>query len=61
MMNKALVMDWPLNDIGFRLDDEFARIIGGVAFKLLATRQHRLSPLIVVTEDPESKDGPPND
>jgi hypothetical protein len=60
MMNDALVMDWPLHDIGFKLDDEFARLIGGVAFKLLATRQQRLSPLITVTEDPESKGGPPS-
>jgi hypothetical protein len=58
MMNNALVMDWPLHDVGFKLDDEFARLIGGVAFKLLATRQPRLSPLIAVTEDPESGDGP---
>ena len=60
LMNQALVMDWPLQDIGFKLDDEFARLIGGVAFKLIATRQHLLGPLITVTEDPESKDGPPS-
>jgi hypothetical protein len=60
MMNEALVMDWPLRDIGFKLDDEFARLIGGVAFKLIATRQHLLKPLITVTEDRESKDGPPS-
>jgi hypothetical protein len=60
MMNNALVMDWPLHDIGFKLDDEFARLIGGVAFKLLATRQTRLTPLIAVTEDSNSQDSPPS-
>jgi hypothetical protein len=46
-------------DIGFNLDDEFARLIGGVAFKLLATRQHHLTQLITVTEDRDSRGGPP--
>ncbi|SAL29662.1 hypothetical protein AWB69_02375 [Caballeronia udeis] len=58
LIDRALVMDWPLSEIGYELNDEFARMIGGVAFKLLATRQQGLASLITVTEDPESKGGP---
>jgi len=61
LIDDALVMDWPLRDVGYELDDEFARKIGGIAFKLLATRQRALGKLIKVTEDPDSKDGPPSD
>jgi hypothetical protein len=61
LIDAALVMDWPLKDIGYELNDEFARMIGGVAFKLLATRQRELGKFITVTEDPESKGGPPSE
>jgi hypothetical protein len=50
-------MEWPLSDIGYELNEEFERIIGGVTSKLLATRQRGLARLITVTEDPESKGG----
>jgi hypothetical protein len=59
LMDSALVMDWPLEGFGGVLNDEAARMIGGVAFRLLATRQPELGQVITVTEDPESKGGPP--
>ena len=45
LIDGALVMDWSLRDIGYELNDESARMIGGVAFKLLATRQQGLGRL----------------
>jgi hypothetical protein len=61
LIDAARVMEWPLSDIGYELNEEFERIIGGVTSKLLATRQRGLARLITVTEDPESKGGPPSD
>ena len=54
----ALVMPWPLADEDFKLDDEFARKVGGLVFKLLATHQSELKPYISVTPHPDSLDRP---
>jgi hypothetical protein len=60
-MSKAFVNPWPLADSNFRLDDETARSFGGLVFRLLATSQPELSPLITVTQHPDAKDAPPID
>ena len=39
LMSRALVVPWALADSNFRLDDEVARSIGGLVFRLLATAQ----------------------
>jgi hypothetical protein len=51
-------MPWPLADEDFKLDDEFARKVGGLVFKLLATHQSELKPYISVTPHPDSLDRP---
>lgn len=51
LKRKALVVPWPLDDVGFQLDDEFARRLGGVALLLLATHQPELSRYVTVTRD----------
>ncbi|CAG9266954.1 hypothetical protein [Paraburkholderia unamae] len=54
----ALVMPWPLAE--HKLDDEFARKLGGAIFNLLAIYQPALKPLISVTPDPDSSELPPS-
>nr|WP_223961309.1 hypothetical protein [Burkholderia diffusa] len=50
LREQALIMPWSLEDNGFRLDDEFARKLGGAALLLLATGQPDLAPYITVTK-----------
>lgn len=54
LRESALVMPWSLEENGFRLDDEFARKLGGVALLLLATGQPELNSHIAVTRDERS-------
>lgn len=54
----ALVMPWPLQDENFKLDDEFARKIGGLVFGLLAAHQPDLKPYISVTPHPDADKSP---
>ncbi|MGN6082660.1 hypothetical protein [Trinickia sp.] len=49
MIDAAMVVPWPLEDENFRLDDEFARKIGGLVFNLLAVHQPDLKQYISVT------------
>lgn len=58
-MEAALVMPWPLADEGCKLDDEFARKIGGLLFGLLAAHQPELQPYIRVTPHPDAARGAP--
>ncbi len=58
-MERALRVPFPLEEMGFDLNDEQARIVGGVAFKLLATYQTELGPYVHVTPDPASAQDPP--
>ncbi|WP_156393402.1 hypothetical protein [Burkholderia sp. Leaf177] len=60
-MSQAFVNPWPLADSNFRLDDEVARSIGGLVFRLLATEQPTLTPLISVTKHVDAQDPPPSD
>jgi hypothetical protein len=52
---------WALADSNFKLDDEVARSIGGLVFRLLATAQPELTPLITVADHPDAKNRPPSD
>jgi hypothetical protein len=61
LMSRALVVPWALADSNFKLDDEVARSIGGLVFRLLATAQPELTPLITVTDHPDGKNPPPSD
>ncbi|CAJ4175536.1 hypothetical protein [Burkholderia pseudomallei] len=58
-IEKALTMPYPLKDVNFRLDDEAARQVGGVAFSLLAVHQPDLKQYIHVTSHPDAAGGPP--
>lgn len=49
MIEAAMVVPWPLEEEQFRLDDEFARKLGGVVFNLLAVHQPDLKQYISVT------------
>ncbi|MGV7245465.1 hypothetical protein [uncultured Caballeronia sp.] len=60
-MTQALVNPWPLADSNFKLDDEVARSIGGLIFRLLAAAQPALTPLITVNRHPDARDAPPSD
>ncbi|CAN0627402.1 conserved protein of unknown function [Burkholderia multivorans] len=62
-MEAAMVVPWPLADEDFKLDDEFARRIGGLVFGLLATHQPELKPYIRVTPHPDAikHPNPPTD
>lgn len=51
----SLVMPWPIADHGGKLDDEFARKLGGASLLLLAIQQPALRPYIEVTEDHERR------
>ena len=53
-LEAALVVPWPLEDVDFKLDDEFARKVGGVVFGLLAVHQPELKQYISVTPDPDA-------
>ena len=59
-IDSAMVVPWPLADEEFKLDDEFARKLGGLVFNLLATHQPELKPYITVTPDPDSLKPPPS-
>jgi len=61
LMSRALVVPWALADSDFKLDDEVARGIGGLVFRLLATAQPELTALIVVTDHPDAKNPPTGD
>ena len=56
LKDRALVVPWPLEARSFRLDDEFARRLGGTALFLLATTQPELKDFIAVTQE-----SPPSD
>jgi hypothetical protein len=58
-IESALVVPWPLADEGFKLDDEFARKIGGLVFNLLAVHQPELKSYISVTPHPDTLNRPP--
>jgi hypothetical protein len=60
-IEQAMVVPWPLADEQFKLDDEFARKVGGLVFNLLAVHQPELKPYISVTPAPEAAKGPPMD
>jgi hypothetical protein len=47
--SRALVMPWPIDEVG-KLDDEFARKLGGTSLLLLAAHQPELKRLISVTQ-----------
>ncbi|HEY4295800.1 MAG TPA: hypothetical protein VGM85_04940 [Paraburkholderia sp.] len=53
-MDAAMVVPWQLADENFKLDDEFARKIGGLVFGLLAAHQPELKPYISVTPHPDA-------
>lgn len=57
-IESAMVVPWPLADEEFKLDDEFARKIGGLIFNLLAVHQPELKPYINVTPHPDSTKRP---
>ena len=61
LMSQALVNPWPLADSNFRLDDEVARSIGSLVFRLLAASQPGLTPMITVTKHADAQDTPPCD
>ena len=61
LMSQALVNPWPLADSNFKLDDEVARSIGGLVFRLLAASQPELTPMIKVTKHADAQDTPPSD
>ena len=61
LMGQALVNPWPLADSNFRLDDEVARSIGGLVFRLLADARPALIPLITVTKHADAQDTPPSE
>lgn len=50
----SMVVPWPLADEDFKLDDEFARKVGGLVFGLLAAHQPELKPYISVTPHPDA-------
>lgn len=54
----ALVVPWPLQDENFKLDDEFARKLGGLVFGLLAAHQPNLKPHVSVTPHPDAIKSP---
>ena len=60
-MSQALVNPWPLADSNFGLDDEVARSIGSLVFRLLAASQPGLTPMITVTKHADAQDTPPCD
>jgi hypothetical protein len=62
-LDAALVVPWPLEEVDFKLDDEFARKVGGVVFGLLAVHQPELKQYISVTPDPDAikHPAPPTD
>jgi hypothetical protein len=49
MKARALVMPWPIDEAG-KLDDEFARTLGGACLLLLAAHQPELKRHISVTQ-----------
>ncbi|SAL45174.1 hypothetical protein [Caballeronia humi] len=53
LMNSELVVPLPLSEERFRLGDEFARQLGGVALLWLSIEQPELKPFIEVTQAPE--------
>ncbi|TKC86951.1 hypothetical protein FAZ69_20230 [Trinickia terrae] len=62
-MDAAMVVPWPLADESFKLDDEFARKVGGLVFGLLAAHQPELKQYISVTPHPDAvkQPNPPAD
>ncbi|MGF6595661.1 hypothetical protein P3T23_000368 [Paraburkholderia sp. GAS448] len=57
-MEAALTVPWPLEDEHFRLDDEFARKLGGLVFNLLAVHQTELKQYISITPHPDANKPP---
>lgn len=53
-IDAAMVIPWALADEEFKLDDEFARKVGGLVFNLLAVHQPDLKQYISVTPHPDS-------
>ena len=47
----SMIMPWSIDEYGGKLDDEFARKLGGASLLLLAIQQPELKPLIAVTRD----------
>ncbi|SAK79957.1 hypothetical protein AWB75_04903 [Caballeronia catudaia] len=47
----SMTMPWSIDEHGGKLDDEFARKLGGASLLLLAVHQPALKPYITVTED----------
>ncbi len=56
LKERALVVPWPLEARSFKLDDEFARRLGGAALLLLATTQPELRKYVTVTQEQPSAD-----
>lgn len=54
----ALAVPWPLDEIDFNLDDEFARKVGSVIFGLLAVHQQGLKQHISMTFSVEAAKKP---
>jgi hypothetical protein len=57
-MEAALVVPWPLEDENYKLDDEFAKKLGGLIFGLLAAHQPDLNAYISVTHHPDAIQSP---
>ncbi|SAK86985.1 hypothetical protein AWB82_05940 [Caballeronia glebae] len=53
----SLVMPWSIEAHGGKLDDEFARKLGGASLLLLSTYQPALKPYIAVTQDRPDDEG----
>ena len=54
LMQAALTIPWPLKDENFKLDNEFARRLGGVVFGLISVHQPELKQYINVTPHPDA-------
>jgi hypothetical protein len=58
LMQGALTIPWSLKDENFKLDDEFARRLGGVVFGLLSVHQPELKRYLNVTPHSDAVESP---
>ena len=58
LMLAALTIPWPLKVENFKLDDEFARRLGGIVFGLLSVHQRELKQYVSVTPHPDAVESP---
>lgn len=58
-ISKSASFDVPLSDFGYRVDDEFARMLGGMILLILAGRSPSLKGHLAITTSASGSSEPP--